>query len=51
MRPDLRLAATAALLSLSQPVFAEGNCLQPEDIADATTYAMPSAYEKRIFKK
>mgnify|MGYP001188065241 FL=1 len=41
MRPDLRLAATAALLSLSQPVFAEGNCLQPEDIADATTYAMP----------
>lgn len=41
MRPDLRLAATAAVLSLSQPVLAQGTCVQPEDVADATTYAMP----------
>ena len=45
MRPLLRLTATAALLALSQPVLAQGSCVQQEDVADAATYAMPLVIE------
>ena len=48
MRPPLRLTATAALLALSQPVLAQGSCVQQEDVADAATYAMPLVIEALI---
>lgn len=43
MRPQLRLAATAAaLLALSQPAMAQGKpCIAPADMADAMTYSIP----------
>ena len=43
MNLHLRLAASAAaILSLSQPALAQSaDCVQPGDLADATTYTMP----------
>lgn len=47
MKLHLRMAATtAAILALSQPALAQGSqCVQPADLADATTYTMPLAIE------
>ena len=47
MKLHLRLAATtAALFSLSQPALAQGaQCIEPADLADATTYTMPLLVE------